>query len=166
MSHTARKKSNAERKAKQRSVLFICALDVWSLGNGKGGLALYNTLIGYASRGWKVYFITGNRGDISGHDLHENINIIRFDALWLKKMMKIKKSVFSPKLYGGFIFRLFHLLLQFTRGANINLTLFMGMKSMERLLLSCYLRFGVCPWFRVSREQVSELVGITKDFAT
>jgi len=97
MSHTARKKSNAERKAKQRSVLFISALDVWSLGNGKGGPALYNTLIGYASRGWKVYFITGNRGDISGHDLHENINIIRFDAPWLKKLMKIKKIGFFAK---------------------------------------------------------------------
>lgn len=90
-------KSVAQSKTESQSILFISALDVWSLGKGKGGPALYKTLTSYANRGWKVYFLTGNRGDISGHELHENISIIRFDALWLKRLTQIKKIGFFAR---------------------------------------------------------------------
>lgn len=90
-------KSVAQSKSESQSILFISALDVWSLGKGKGGPALYKTLTSYANLGWKVYFLTGNRGDISGHEIHANISIIRFDALWLKRLMQIKKIGFFAR---------------------------------------------------------------------
>jgi len=38
---------NQRRSNKPRSILFISALDFWSMGNGKGGPALWRTLMGY-----------------------------------------------------------------------------------------------------------------------
>jgi len=89
---------------KPKSVLFISALDYWSMGEGKGGPALYKTLLGYAERGWEVYFITGNRAQSVSDGLHENIHVIRFDAPWLKRLMQIKKIGFFAK-FGGSISR-------------------------------------------------------------
>jgi glycosyltransferase involved in cell wall biosynthesis len=83
---------------KPKSVLFISALDYWSMGEGKGGPALYKTLLGYAERGWEVYFITGNRAQSVSDGLHENIHVIRFDAPWLKRLMQIKKIGFFAKI--------------------------------------------------------------------
>jgi glycosyltransferase involved in cell wall biosynthesis len=83
---------------KPKSVLIISALDYWSMGEGKGGPALYKTLIGYAERGWKVYFITGNRAQGTPDNLHENIQVIRFDVPWLKRLIQIKKIVFFAKI--------------------------------------------------------------------
>ena len=45
----------------RKKILIISALDFWSMGEGKGGPALYRTLTGYAERGWDVWFITGNK---------------------------------------------------------------------------------------------------------
>lgn len=83
---------------KQRSILIISALDVWSMGRGKGGPALYKTLTGYAQKGWNVFFITGNRPSDPLDNLHPNIHIIRFDAIWLKRLMRIKKLGFFAKI--------------------------------------------------------------------
>lgn len=83
---------------KPKSVLIISALDYWSMGEGKGGPALYKTLIGYAERGWKVYFITGNRAQGTPDNLHENIQVIRFDVPWLKRLIQIKKIGFFAKI--------------------------------------------------------------------
>ncbi len=88
-----------------RSILFISALDYWSMGKGKGGPALYRTLTGYASRGWKVYFITSNRAEGLSDDLHENIQVIRFDATWLKRLLHIRKVGFFFKSLWWFYFQ-------------------------------------------------------------
>lgn len=80
-----------------RSILFISALDFWSMGERKGGPALWQALKGYAERGWKVYFITGNRAQESPPDLPDNLHVTRFDAPWLKWFFRIKKV--------GFFFR-------------------------------------------------------------
>jgi glycosyltransferase involved in cell wall biosynthesis len=81
-----------------KCVLIISALDYWSMGDGKGGPALHKTLTGYAERGWKVYFITGNHAQDTFDDLHENIHVIRFDAPWLKRVIQIKKIGFFAKI--------------------------------------------------------------------
>jgi len=82
----------------QKCVLIISALDYWSMGEGKGGPALYKTLTGYAERGWKVYFITGNRPQGASDNLHKNIHVIRFDVPWLKRLIQIKKIGFFAKI--------------------------------------------------------------------
>jgi len=81
----------------KKGILIISALDFWSMGEGKGGPALWQTLKGYAERGWQVHFITGNKGPNRVSELQPNINIIRFDARWLKKLMGIKKLGFFAK---------------------------------------------------------------------
>ncbi|MEM2567593.1 MAG: glycosyltransferase family 4 protein [Candidatus Bathyarchaeia archaeon] len=83
----------------ERSVLIISGLDCWSMGEGRGGPALYKTLTGYAQRGWKVYFITGNRAADGASDrIHENIQITRFDAPWLKRLIRVRKIGFFTKI--------------------------------------------------------------------
>lgn len=83
---------------RQKGILIISALDYWSMGKGKGGPALYKTITGYGKRGWKVYFITGNYAQGKFEGLHENVQIIRFDAPWLKRVMQIKKIGFFAKI--------------------------------------------------------------------
>lgn len=82
----------------RRTILFVSALDLWSLGRGKGGPSLWRTLTGYAERGWDVFFITGNRTQEAVPDLPENIHVIRFDAPWLKRLTKIWKAGFFFKV--------------------------------------------------------------------
>ena len=59
---------------------------------------MYRTLTGYAERGWKVFFVTGNRTQGTCDVLHENIQVIRFDAPWLKPLMQIQKIGFFTKI--------------------------------------------------------------------
>lgn len=92
--------------ADQKCILIISALDYWSMGEGKGGPAMYRTLTGYANRGWKVYFITGNRARESSDNLHENIRVVRFDAPWLKRLIQIKKVGFFVKILWWFYFQI------------------------------------------------------------
>ncbi len=84
--------------SKQRCILIISALDFWSMGKGKGAPSLWQTLKGYADRGWQVYFITGNKDPSSIDEVHPNIHVTRFDAQWLKKLMRIKKIGFFARL--------------------------------------------------------------------
>ncbi len=90
----------------QRSIFIISALDYWSMGQGKGGPALYRTLTGYASRGWKVFFITGNCTQGASDNIHENICVIRFDAPWLKRLLLIKKIGFFAKILWWLYFQI------------------------------------------------------------
>ena len=106
-----------------RSVLFISALDFWSMGDGKGGPALWQTLTGYANHGWKVYFITGNIYQENNLDRKlNNINVFRFDVFWLKRLMKIKKISFFAKIIWWIWFQLvaFIKALQIHRKNNID----------------------------------------------
>ena len=89
---------NQRRSNQPRSILFISALDLWSMGNGKGGPALWHTLTGYAKHGWKVYFITGNYAQEESLKASDNIKVLRFDAPWLRRLMKIKKIGFFAKI--------------------------------------------------------------------
>lgn len=84
--------------SKQKTILSISALDFWSMGKGKGGPALWQTLTGYAERGWEVFFITGNRAQGTFPDLPDNIHVIRFDVPWLKHLIQIKKLGFFFKV--------------------------------------------------------------------
>lgn len=89
---------NQNKPNQIKSILFISALDFWSMGNGKGGPALWQTLMGYAKHGWKVYFVTGNYAQEESSKASVNINVIRFDAPWLKRLIKIKKIGFFAKI--------------------------------------------------------------------
>lgn len=91
-----------------RSVLFISALDFWSMGNGKGGPALWRTLTGYAGHGWKVYFITGNLDQTNNlnYKPNDNINIFRFNMFWLTRLIKIKKIGFFAKIIWWIYFQI------------------------------------------------------------
>lgn len=96
-------KANPRR---DRVILIISALDFWSLGKGKGGPALYKTLTGYAQRGWEVYFITGNHANGDNEAPHPNIQVIRFDAPWLKRLMKIRKVSFFARIIWWLYFQI------------------------------------------------------------
>lgn len=88
------------------SILFISALDFWSLGKGKGGPALWRTLTGYVNRGWEVHFITGNRPVGKFNEIPYNINVIRFDAPWLKRLFLVKKLGFFAKILWWIYFQI------------------------------------------------------------
>ena len=97
---------NQRQSNQPHSILFISALDFWSMGNGKGGPALWRTLMGYAKHGWKVYFITGNYAQKESSKAPENINVIRFDAPWLKRLIKIKKIGYFAKIIWWILFQI------------------------------------------------------------
>jgi len=82
----------------KKNIMIISALDYWSMGDGKGGPALYQTILGYAKRGWKVWFITGNRISGGSDNLHDNIHVIRFDVPLMKRLLQVKKVRFFIKL--------------------------------------------------------------------
>ena len=86
------------KRNRKKTILIISAFDIWSMGNGKGGPALWRTLTGYVKHGWKVYFITGNYAQEESLKVPDNINVVRFDAPWLKRLMKIKKIGFFAKI--------------------------------------------------------------------
>lgn len=76
-----------------KKVLIISALDIWSMGKHKGAPSLLQTLKGYADRGWKVFFVTGNKNKGSVYNIHKNIKIIRFDAKILKTNVYFRKTI-------------------------------------------------------------------------
>jgi glycosyltransferase involved in cell wall biosynthesis len=82
-----------------RSILFISALDLWSMGDRQGAPSLWMTLKGYAERDWQVYFITGNKPQGAVYDVHPNIYIYRFDARWLKTLIGFRKVGFFTKAF-------------------------------------------------------------------
>ncbi len=96
---------HGEESTIRRELLIISALDFWSMGKGKGGPALWRTLIGYAEHGWEVFFITGNRAQGDSPDLPDNIHVIRFDAPWLKRLLQIRKFGFFFKIMWWFWFQ-------------------------------------------------------------
>lgn len=98
--------SNEGESTTRKRILIISALDFWSMGKGKGGPALWQTLTGYADRGWEVFFITGNRTQETVPDLPDNIHVIRFDACWLKQLFQIKKLGFFFKAVWWFYFQI------------------------------------------------------------
>lgn len=44
-----------------KAVVFLTATPIWSLNNKVGAPSCFNTIQGYANRGWQVYLITPNR---------------------------------------------------------------------------------------------------------
>lgn len=91
---TKREKDTEQHKG----ILFISALDFWSMGEGKGGPALWRTLNGYAEQDWNVFFITSNRVQCNSPELPHNLHVIRFDAPWLKRLVQIRKIGFFAKI--------------------------------------------------------------------
>lgn len=115
---------NQRRSNQPRSILFISALDLWSMGNGKGGPALWQTLTGYADHGWKVYFITGNLNQTNNlnYQPNDNINVFRFNMFWLTRLIKIKKIGFFAKIIWWIWFQIIAFIkaLQIHRKNNID----------------------------------------------
>lgn len=106
-----------------RNILFISALDCWSMGKDKGGPALWKILTGYAQQGWGVYFITGNFNQQNNLDRQlNNINVFRFDLSWLTHLTKIKKIGFFAKIVWWIWFQIFSFIkaLQIRRQNNID----------------------------------------------
>lgn len=81
----------------KKAILIISALDFWSMGEGRGGPALWRTIKGYSDRNWEIFFITGNRAQSNPPDLPSNAHVIRFDAPWLKHLFRIRKIGFFAR---------------------------------------------------------------------
>jgi len=78
-----------------KTILIISALDFWSMGKGKGGPALWQTLTGYTEHGWKVIFVSSA---IKRNMLHEGIKVIAVRVPVPDKLLHV------PKV--GYFFRL------------------------------------------------------------
>jgi|Deesub1362A_J573_1020465.scaffolds.fasta_scaffold01542_6 glycosyltransferase involved in cell wall biosynthesis len=99
-------KTKNSSKSERNTILIISALDLWSMGEGRGAPSLWRTIKGYLDGGWEVFFITGNRGENISSELHSNLHIIRFDAPFLKKLLKVKKVSFFARALWWFYFQL------------------------------------------------------------
>jgi len=74
---------------KEKNILFITNLHLWSLDKGKGGSAFINTVEGYKNAGWVVWFISTGGGIpdniISNDKLYENA-YPKLDKLWSSRI--------------------------------------------------------------------------------
>ena len=77
-----------------KSILFITALDLWSMGDKKGAPSLWQTIQGYIRHDWIVYFLTSGKSDVSGENLHSNIKIISIGNIWFQRALKRKRVSF------------------------------------------------------------------------
>jgi len=72
-------------KVKQKNILFITNIHLWSLEEGKGGRAFINTVEGFKNAGWNVWFITTGGGvpqnTIDKEKLFEN-SYPNLDRFW------------------------------------------------------------------------------------
>ncbi|MCK4352703.1 glycosyltransferase family 4 protein [candidate division WOR-3 bacterium] len=104
-----------------KSIVFISALDIWSLGEGKGAQSLWLTLKAYADRDFKIYFITGNKGSIQ--KIYKNIEVIRFSLHWVKKFFPLRKIGFFARIMFWFLFQIiaFKLILTVCKKHKISL---------------------------------------------
>lgn len=57
-----------------KNIIFVTNLHLWSLENGKGGRAFYNTIDGYIKDGWNIWLITTGGG--VPKDILHKINLI------------------------------------------------------------------------------------------
>jgi glycosyltransferase involved in cell wall biosynthesis len=80
-----------------KSILMISALDLWTMGEGMGMPSVYKTVRGYADRGWTITYITGNRGPVTSGESLAGVRMIRFDAPWLKRLIRHKPLGFFAK---------------------------------------------------------------------
>jgi len=81
-------------RRRNKSVLIISAVDIWSMGNKKGAQTLWYTLKGFADSYWKVFFLTSGEIDNCYHNLHKNIEVKNFSTLFFKRWMSIKTIKF------------------------------------------------------------------------
>ena len=88
----------------QRAMIMISDLGIWSMGEGKGAKSLAVTLKSYANRGWRIFFITGNRLPETAPDFHENITLIGFDLKFLKFLYSIRIVGFFAKVLWWVVF--------------------------------------------------------------
>lgn len=81
---------------KEKNILFITNLHLWSLDKGKGGRAFINTVEGYKNAGWNIWFISTGGGipdnTIDNDKLFEN-TYPKLDKLWRSRIRVL--SVFA-----------------------------------------------------------------------
>jgi len=77
------------------SVLFVSALDLWSLGQQTGGPALSRTVTAYREAGWRVVFITSN---VSDHEQSiPGIEVLRFDFPGIRRLFGYRRLGFLAR---------------------------------------------------------------------
>jgi len=81
---------------KEKNILFITNLHLWSLEKGKGGRAFINTVEGYKNAGWRIWFISTGGGipenTIENDKIYENA-YPKLDKLWRSRIRVV--SVFA-----------------------------------------------------------------------
>jgi len=87
---------------KEKNILFITNLHLWSLGKAKGGRAFINTVGGYKKAGWKIWFISTGGGIpehlIDSDKLFEN-SYPKLDKLWLSRNKMVSIFARFLKIY-------------------------------------------------------------------
>lgn len=95
---------SASGQQSRPTMLVVSALDVWSMGDGRGSPALWQTLRAYTEAGWHVIFISGNidrqRRDIPGATTH------RFDAPLLKRLSRLPKVGIAARALWWLVFQI------------------------------------------------------------
>lgn len=85
-----------EMNNKEKKIIFLTNLHLWSLKKGKGGKAFINTVEGYKNAGWNIWFVSTGGGIpenlIDDDKIYENFYPI-LDKLWRSKIRII--SIFS-----------------------------------------------------------------------
>ncbi|HHV72572.1 MAG TPA: glycosyltransferase family 4 protein [Clostridia bacterium] len=82
---------------REKGILFITNLELWSITKGGGATSLATTINFYLDNGYAVYVITGNKVNWDQLKGKEGILIKEFDCPWFKKLFRLKKIGFLAK---------------------------------------------------------------------
>lgn len=75
-----------------KNIIFTTMLPIWSMSNGSGGKALFNTIEAYIKNGYNVFIVTNQKNDYSNIEGIKLENIFYFDTTWYEKYNGNKMS--------------------------------------------------------------------------
>jgi glycosyltransferase involved in cell wall biosynthesis len=78
----------------KKKILFLMALNFWSIAQGKGAPSIYNTVNGYVAKGWDVHVVMRELNPNFGSE-PPNLHLYTFDFPRLSKISK-KPHLFVP----------------------------------------------------------------------
>lgn len=111
-----------------KHIVFISALNIWSMNQKSGAQSLWFTIKGYADRGWRVFFLTPDEGKNSKEkDIdHPNIEVLRLKVFFFRKLLSLKTIRFFVRPFWWIYLQIGMLLIGHKIAKKYKIDLFYG----------------------------------------
>lgn len=72
----------------KRNIILITMIPIWSMNNGSGGKALFNTISAYLDKGYEIFLITNQKNDYENIKNMKQENIFYINTEWYERYRK------------------------------------------------------------------------------